>query len=1182
MMISGTVRRLAQTAALAVILASCADRPAERNPVEQAPATPADLLAARGAGEAFLQQDRLEEAGNEFRRLVELAPDDPAGYTGLGLIALREGRLPDAEDRLKEARQRSPDDPDLVVALARLHWAAGGKATARALLDTALVLDPEHARTLWSLAALESEVGAPGSPSRVDWLERAVAVAPGNLAAQVELVSAYLASGDGDAALAALETMRGLAPDVSRSEDQLLRETEEAARTGNTEVAFDRFSRFRRTFEVTGAYQADVRDLEPPRGTMVGIPQLAFSSSDNLRVQEEEAVLAALRYADATELSGFRALIQARSPRNAASGMAIGDFDGDGDEDVVWLDAGVGRFLRLDLGQFVDATTEAGAFDVADGDALLLADFDDDRRLDVYLGGSTPTFRRQREDGRFEGVQTDIADDGSGPAHRAIAADLDQDGDLDVFEARSGPNRLLRNNGDWTFTEFGRPAGVAGSGDTRDVSFGDLDDDGDLDLVLAEGPAGITVLSNLRGSRFEDVTEAVGLDGVTATSAVAIADVDNDGRLDILAAGEDGLREFVGVAPDPGDPPGSHSFKAGPVVSLGGLVPRDLETLDFDNDGWIDVGAAGDGEGDAGFLLLRNTRRGGFESGERFLPELPHAVKRVRATDYNLDGDSDLVLLEEDGGLRLLRNDGANANHSIGFDLMGLGEGSRKNNRYGIGARIEVRVGNLLQTRTVRDPSMRVGLGSHLKADVIRVRWPNGVAQDMYFPGTDQDLIERQSLKGSCPLLYLWNGKRFEFVGDVMWKSALGMPMGILGGGGERAYAPGFPSQEYRRLPDGAFRPRDGEYTLKLTEELWETIYVDEVDLVAVDHPDSIDVYVNERFVPPAPTELELWRVGTRYRPVSATDGQGRDHLAALASHDFNYVSTLRPGRFQGIAEPHDLVLDLGDPARHGDVVLYLTGWIFPTDASINVALRQSDALTAEFPVLEVIGPDGEWQTAISDLGVPSGKDKTVIADLRGLFPTADRRVRIRTNLMVYWDEAFFTVDEPTIDLGDAASGALRVTTLDPAHADLRFRGFSREYRKGGRTGPHWFDYDSVTMAPRWQDLQGTYTRYGDVDELLQAGDDMYVVANAGDEITARFDARSLPTLPTGWSRTLFIYTDGWVKDGDLNTATGDRVDPLPFRAQTRYPYGDDERFPDDDVHRRFLETFQTREVRRQ
>ena len=382
----------------------------------------------------------------------------------------------------------------------------------------------------------------------------------------------------------------------------------------------------------------------------------------------------------------------------------------------------------------------------------------------------------------------------------------------------------------------------------------------------------------------------------------------------------------------------------------------------------------------------------------------------------------------------------------------------------------------------------------------------------------------------------------------MMWKSALGMPLGILGGG-QRAYAPAFPSQEYRRLPDGVLQPRDGEYVMQITEELWETIYVDGVNLVAVDHPSEIDVYVNEGFIPPAPVELELWRVGRRHQPVSAVDEDGRDQSEMLAARDFDYVSSFRPGRFQGIAEPHELVLDLGPVAASGDVTLFLTGWIFPTDASINVALGQSDALQPHFPALDVIGPDGEWRTAIPDLPFPSGKDKTVVADLRGRFPTDDRRVRIRTNLMVYWDEAFFTTGP-----AHPAAEEVRVTSIAPRNADIHYRGFAREYRKGGRYGPHWFDYDSVTVEPRWHDLFGLYTRFGDVTDLVGEGDDRYVIQNAGDEITLRFDAEAFPALPEGWNRTFLIYSDGWVKDGDLNTATGDRVEPLPFRSLRGYP----------------------------
>jgi hypothetical protein len=118
---------------------------------------------------------------------------------------------------------------------------------------------------------------------------------------------------------------------------------------------------------------------------------------------------------------------------------------------------------------------------------------------------------------------------------------------------------------------------------------------------------------------------------------------------------------------------------------------------------------------------------------------------------------------------------------------------------------------------------------------------------------------------------------------------------------------------------------------------------------------------------------------------------------------------------------------------------------------------------------------------------------------------------------------------------------------MDPASADLHFRGFSREYRKGGRYGPHWFEYEEVSTEPRWLPLEGTFTRFGDVQPLLLEPDDRYVVMGPGDEATIAFDARQLPSLPPGWRRDFLLYSVGWVKDADLNTATGNTVYPLPF-----------------------------------
>ncbi len=1127
----------------------------------------AEILAARGTADAALQQDRLEDARAEYQRLVEMAPAEAAGYAGLGLTALKAADYEAAEENLLEARERAPDDPELALALATLGIETGDFGEARALLDETLTADPGHARSLWGLAELEARAAGPDSDARADALARLAAAAPGNLAALATLADAQLARGELDAALGTMESLRQVAPDFRTRPRAAFEAAEDALLDGDAPTAISQFADFRAAFEVTSPYQTSLEELRQPGGPLAGVAALDFSFLVSLRVQGPEAVLSALRYTEASDLAGLVVLAPPSEADAAeapvAAAMAIGDFDGDGDEDLLWSRGGEGRALRVDLGRYVDASDEVGPIDAGDAETALWVDFDDDRRLDVWFAGSTSRAYLNEPAGGFgEIALPSVAGAGSaGAAHAVFAADLDQDGDLDVFEAHTGANRLFRNNGDLTFAELAADFGLAGpaDGDTRDAAFGDLDNDRDVDVVLAEGAGGLRLLDNERAATFADRTERLSGTGTGADSgaaaedalAVAIGDVNGDGWLDIAAAGADRVRLLHGSASD--------AFTLAATAPLNGFVPRDLLFVDFDNDGWLDLAVAGTAPlsdagvaSGSGLRLFRNEGDGRLAPADEFLPDLPGGVRDVRSFDYNEDGDADLLVLGDDGSPRLLRNDGGNANHYFRLDLAGLGEGSRKNNRFGIGARVEVRAGDLFQVHTVTDPTTLIGLDGRLKADVVRVYWPNGVPQDLYFPGTDQDLVEQQTLKGSCPMLYVWDGDGFEFVGDMMWKSALGMPLGILGG--QRSYAPAFPSQEYRRLPDGVLQPLDGEYVMQITEELWETIYVDGVNLVAVDHPSEIDVYVNEAFIPPAPIDLELWRVGERHAPVSATDEDRRDHRAALAERDFDYVSSFRPGRFQGIAEPHELILDLGPAAASGDVTLFLTGWIFPTDASINVAIGQSDALQPRFPELDVMGPDGEWQPAIPGLSFPSGKDKTVVADLRGLFPTDDRRVRIRTNLMVYWDEAFFTTG-PAHPAADEA----RVTSVMPAASDIHYRGFAREFRKGGRYGPHWFDYDSLTVEPRWHDLLGLYTRYGDVTDLVAEGDDRYVIQNAGDEITLRFDAEAFPALPDGWKRTFLIYSDGWVKDGDLNTATGDRVEPLPYRALPGYPPPPDE-----------------------
>jgi hypothetical protein len=330
-------------------------------------------------------------------------------------------------------------------------------------------------------------------------------------------------------------------------------------------------------------------------------------------------------------------------------------------------------------------------------------------------------------------------------------------------------------------------------------------------------------------------------------------------------------------------------------------------------------------------------------------------------------------------------------------------------------------------------------------------------------------------------------------------------------------------------------------------------------------------VFVDERFVPPGPVKLRLFQIGARQYPISAVDERGNDVLPALRRTDDVYVSNFTPTRYQGVVQPHDLVLDLGDSAGAPDTFLFLRGWIYPTDASINVALAQQSAIKVSSPSLEVRDANGQWRTAITNLGFPSGKDKTMAIDLAGKFPTRDHHVRIRTNMQIYWDEAFVA--------RDAANGPAKTTTLAPMSAELHFRGFSRMYRKGGRYGPYWFDYADVSKESPWRPITGSFTRFGDVLPLLRGSDDMYVIMGPGDEATLQFDASSAKSLPRGWKRDFLLYTDGWIKDSDLNTAYGTTVGPLPFHAVRSYPYTAGERYPTDDAHTRYLGEYDTRVV---
>jgi len=397
------------------------------------------------------------------------------------------------------------------------------------------------------------------------------------------------------------------------------------------------------------------------------------------------------------------------------------------------------------------------------------------------------------------------------------------------------------------------------------------------------------------------------------------------------------------------------------------------------------------------------------------------------------------------------------------------------------------------------------------------------------------------------------------------------MPLGIMGG--TTAYGFAEASDDYIKIPGESMKPRKGKYSLKLTDELWETIYTDKLELISVDHPENSEIYVNEKFSGPPFPELKVYNVHLKKYPVSASDKDGNNLLSKITRKDNIYISGFIPGKYQGITEMQELILDLGSFDASKEIFMFLQGWIFPTDASINYALSQTNSFKVISPFLQVINKQGEWETVIDNLGFPMGKDKTVIADLTGKFPTSDHRVRIQTNMEIYWDEIF-------ISEGNDDSPEVK-TSLKPLSADLHYRGFSRTYRKGGRYGPHWFDYSQVDEDPKWRDQTGNFTRYGDVLPLITGSDNKYVISNAGDEMSIEFDASSLPELNKGWKRDFLIRSVGWVKDADMNTAFGTTVEPLPFHGMKNYTPSNVDPYPDDPDLQEYNREYNTRVVTR-
>jgi tetratricopeptide (TPR) repeat protein len=1157
-----------------------------------------EAYRANNLGVALLEQFNHKEAADRFRHALELDPDLKIAQINLAIALFN---VPETDAALIEANKAAeiaPDRPQPFYLLGLIARAQNRTDDAISAFKKVLEFDRQDTGANVNLGQIY--VQQRKYPEAIAAFRLAVESEPYNATALYNLATALLREGkreEGQQLMARFQSLRqsGAATNIGLNYLEQGRYAEAVVSTGAEP-------------ELVEKETPDVVFQNAQIGLLGQKPQLGISNNSFNQVKAK---------------SKYQIL------QRLAGGATLFDFDNDGDLDLAKLNnsiasirkisrqesiaklAGSISLYRNDKGKFTDVTGTSGDLGKIvkrASTAIVAGDFDNDGLQDLFVTDyeGMRLFRNAGK-GRF----ADVSAQAKFPKYPYLSissafVDADHDGDLDIFlagfaeldaraefndyifprEFEGAPNLLLRNNGDGTFLDISDAAKINQSKgnvekdslEGRSVAIvpTDYDNRRDVDLLILNYYGKPNLFRNLRDGSFRDVADEVGLSRLDAWTCAAAGDFNKDGFTDFFFGASKDIYSKI-------DSKSVFAVSDGRGKFVLEDAPRGTENasaaqfVDYDNDGLLDLIA----NTDRGFVVSRNLGdrwTNADSSGFKIKTDASNALENSRqilSGDIDGDGDVDLLTFAKNGTLHFVGNVGGEANNSKIVRLAG-----RASNKTGIGAKIDLRAGSLAQKLESYSASpapapsdVHFGLGKREKPDAVRVIWTSGIIQaETEFTET-KNQIARRPLKieeldrkpSSCPYLYAWNGERFEFITDFL-------------GGGEMAYSLGNgevntpDADEYVRITSDQLKPRNGKYELRVTNELEEVLYLDRFELVAVDHPENTEVYPNEGLGIPKADKFVLYATRNEKAPLKAFDGKGRDILERLRRMDRIFYDNFESEKFRGYAKPHELVLTLdGRRGYNGKTLLLLTGWTDYAFSSDNVAAAQS-GLSLQPPKLQVRNRKGEWETVIESIGISVGRPQTVVVDLTGKFLSESREVRILSNMKTLWDKI-------AVDASEDAFKNLRVSRINPQTADLRERGFSLEVKPDGKE-PILVDYDTVLNDGRWKYFSGSFTRLGNVLPLLTEPDDVFVISKTGDEIALTFNASDLPPLAEAMKRTFLLYSVGYSKEMDINSASPDDVSPLPFRGMTKYPYGSDEQFPMTAEKRRIYEEYTTRSVK--
>ncbi len=1120
---------------------------------------PNSIEAARlnNLGVAYMNQQLFEKGLKAFHQATEADPKFVIARLNEGVAYQNLQKIDEAKAALEDTLKQDSKNPNAWYSLGLLAKNTGDAQASIDAFKRVTEIDPNDADTWYFLGTAYTQ--AKQFPQAIDTFEHALKISPLHASAEYGLSRAYQQSGDTEHAREHLKKFQYIQQNKLGSPMSL---------------AYGEQGQYSR------AVESPQQQLKPP-------PQIK------------------VRFVDVTKEAGIvskpRPVINLVKDEQPGPGACFFDYDSDGKPDLFIASngpqGGLVLYHNLGSGKFEDVTKSAGLDPNLAASSCTAGDYDNDGFADLAIGvDDHALLLRNEKNGTFRDQSGTM---GTQPANSAIAGltfvDYDHDGDLDLYAVYQGvvrdptkfnsahvaethgTNQMWRNNGNGTFTDQTDPRGLAGPAYGANAVSTDYNNDRAVDLVVTGGSSGGVTGGTLQFSPaiFENKREEKFalrelISSPSPTRGVVSLDFDHDGWMDLAFthAGSPALTLWRNNH--------GKSFEQVKLPETNWVRAHGVAAFDYDNDGWVDLVAVGetkDGKGE--IRLFRNLGPDGFKDVttdvglDKIHLESPRAII---TGDYDNDGTTDLLITQNHGPAVLLRNEGATQNHWLKLSLKGLND-----NKSAIGTKVEVFSGGNRQKFEIygsngylgqNSTDIVVGLGDSKEADIVRMLWPTGVLQDEIQIAGDkkQDFLEIDRRGSSCPTLFVWNGERYEFVADMLGAGVVGHWVG--------------PNQrdiprpvEYIKVNRDSVREKNGKLSFRFMEPLEEAVYLDQVRLVAVDHPANQDGYPNEYFAsnPPYPPFKVVVSRDAR-PPAGAWDDHGHDALPDLLAH--RYFGDFALTQFLGFAKPHSLTLDLGTPYDGGPLWLLLHGEVEYFSANSMYAASQA-GIQAIAPYVETEDANGKWKRVVDDMGFPAGGPRTMTADLTHKLPHGTQKIRITTNLQIYWDSIL--ADRTSQTAGQQAQST-RLTSIPLSHADLEFHGYPYKI-EGTPPGNVQYIYEKTSATGPYTRPFGTYTRYGDVLPLLTATDDKLAVFGSGDEVRLDFDPSQLPALPQGWVRDYFFAANGYEKDMDFYAAEGNFVAPLPFLSMGEYPYAPKKTFPLDDEHLNSLLEYNTRHM---